>query len=392
MVRTPKAWRRAVFVLFAVAAGTNVPTPLLLIYKADLHLSSQTLTALFGVYAAGLAPSLLSGGPLSDRFGRRRVILPPVALSALTSLLFVVAAHSVSLLFLARFLQGVVSGAVFSVGTAWVGELSAGDGSGARRAAVAQSLGFSLGPLSSGLLGQYAPAPTTLPYLLHVALVAAGLLAARGLPETVALDRAHQHERAREPLLRRQDRWPFVTIVAPVAICVYAFPSVVISALPVLVHLPRGKGVVLTGVLAGLTLGASALAAPQQRRLGHRAPAVGALLGAGGFALALVAARADAISLLIPGAALLGAGAGRSLASGLELVAHLALPERRGALTGVFFVCAYLGFAAPFATASAAAQLGATAPLLALAGLSLLLAVRLLVANRQAELLAALRN
>ena len=376
--------------LFAVAAGTNVPTPLLLVYKAQLHLSAQTLTALFGVYAAGLVPSLLSGGPLSDRFGRRRVLLPPVALSALTSLLFVVAAHSIPLLFLARFLQGMVSGAVFSVGTAWVGELSAGEGSGARRAAVAQSLGFCLGPLTSGLLGQYAPAPTTLPYLLHVVLVATALLAGRRLPETVQLDRRHQAERAREPLLRPGDGWSFVTVVAPVAICVYAFPSVVISALPVLVDLPRGQEVVLTGVLSGLTLGASTLAAPQQRRLGSTAPVIGALLGAAGYALALVAARADAYLLLVPGALLLGAGGGLCLASGLAMVAHLTQPERRGALTGVFYVSAYLGFAAPFATAIAAAQVGATVPLAVASSLCVLLAARLAVAARSGSLLRAL--
>lgn len=379
--------------LFAVAAGTNVPTPLLLVYREQLHLSAQTLTGLFGVYAAGLVPSLLAGGPLSDRFGRRRVILPPVAMAALTSLLFVVAAHSVPLLFLARFLQGVVSGVVFSVGTAWVGELSAGEGSGARRAAVAQSLGFSLGPLTSGLLGQYAPAPTTLPYVLHVGLVAVALLASRGLPETVQLDRRHQSERTREPLLRQGDGWSFLTVVAPVAVCVYAFPAVIISALPVLVDLPRGQGVVLTGALAGLTLGASALAAPQQRRLGSRAPVVGTLLGATGYALALVAAHADAVPLLVPGAVLLGAGAGLCLSSGLAMVAHLALPERRGALTGVFYVAAYLGFAAPFATATAAAHVGPTTPLAVAAGLAALLAVRLLVAARHtAGVLDGLRS
>ena len=65
-------WRRAVLMLFAVAAGTNVPTPLLLVYRDRLHLSPSTLTALFGFYAAGLVPSLLLSGPLSDRLGRRR--------------------------------------------------------------------------------------------------------------------------------------------------------------------------------------------------------------------------------------------------------------------------------------------------------------------------------
>ena len=41
-------WKRAVFALFAVAAGTNVPTPLLLVYQERLDLSAEVLTALFG--------------------------------------------------------------------------------------------------------------------------------------------------------------------------------------------------------------------------------------------------------------------------------------------------------------------------------------------------------
>ena len=374
-------WKRAVVMLFAVAAGTNVPTPLLLVYRDRLHLSPSTLTALFGFYAAGLVPSLLVSGPLSDRLGRRRVVLPPVALSAVASVLFIVAAHSIVLLFVARFLQGLVSGAVFSVGTAWIGELSAGDGAGARRAAAAQSGGFALGPLVSGLLGQYAPLPTTLPYLLHVVLVGVGLLAARGLPETVQLGEEHRKHQARRPVLRRQDRWFFLTLVAPVAVCVYAFPSVLISALPVLVALPSGQGVVLTGLLAGLTLGASTVAAQQQRRLGSRAPVVGALSGAAGYAIALVAARTGQVALLVPGGVLLGAGGGLMLASGLGFVARLAHPDRRGALTGIFYSSAYVGFTAPLATATLARHRGAGLPLALLAGLALLLAVRVTVAR-----------
>lgn len=361
--------------LFSVSAGTNVPVPLLLVYKSNLQLSATTLTALFGIYAAGLVPSLLVAGPLSDRIGRRKVVLPFVVLSAGTSLLFIGAAHSVGLLFVARFLQGVVSGAVFSVGSAWIGELSRGDGAGARRAAAAQSAGFSLGPLTSGLLGQYAPYPTTLPFLIHVAIVGVGLLASRGLPETVTP--SLEHRSSRDPLLRKENRQVFATVVAPLAVCVYAFPAIIISALPVLVHLPHGSAVAITGVLAGLTLGASTLAAPLQKRFLHLTPRIAALTGAAGYAVALEAARHDAVGLLVPGALLLGAGGGMALASGLNLVAELASPSRRGALTGAFLACAYLGFAAPLLTALAAKHGGVTPPLLVATGLALLLGLRL---------------
>ena len=76
-------------------------------------------------------------------------------LSGLASLAFAAAGDSLTPALPARFLQGVVSGVVFSVGSAWVGELSlaSGEGAGGRRAAFAMTAGFALGPLTSGLLG-----------------------------------------------------------------------------------------------------------------------------------------------------------------------------------------------------------------------------------------------
>ncbi len=59
-----RTWRRAAFALFTVAAGTNVPTPLLLVYRDTLDLGPDVLTAVFGVYAAGLVPAIFFAGPL----------------------------------------------------------------------------------------------------------------------------------------------------------------------------------------------------------------------------------------------------------------------------------------------------------------------------------------
>jgi predicted MFS family arabinose efflux permease len=383
-------WKRAVFVLFAVAAGTNVPTPLLLVYQERLGLSPEVLTALFGVYAAGLVPALLLAGPLSDRLGRRRVAIPGIVLSAIASLAFAAAGDSLTLLFVARFAQGVVSGVVFSVGSAWVGELSvaSGEGAGGRRAAVAMTAGFSLGPLTSGLLGQYAPAPTVLPYLIHVALVLVGLAFALRLPETVDLrrhDRTGAGDVPDDPLIRAGDGLLVATVLAPVAVCVYAFPSTVISAVPLLVELPYG-GVAVTGVLAGITLGAGTLVAGLQRRFGHWTAVVGASLGTAGFTAAAAFAATGAVPWLVVAAPLLGAGGGLCLAAGLTLTARLAAPTRLGALTSLFLACAYVGFAAPFAMAVAARASSATVPLAVAAGLAGLLALRLLPVVRQGRL------
>lgn len=271
-----RTWRRAAFVLFAVAAGTNVPAPLLLIYRDTLHLSPDVLTAVFGIYAAGLVPALFLAGPASDRLGRRTLVLPLVVLSGLTSVLLIAADSSLFVLFTGRFLPGAVSGAVLGVGTAWVAELSTNAATAGRRAAVAMTAGFSLGPLMAGLLAQYLPAPTPLPYLVHVVLVVAGLVAALSLPETVV---PSSGPRIRGPLLKPGDRGTVLTILAPLAVCVYAFPSVVITAVPLLVA-TSAPPVLFIGVLAGLTSGAGALAAPLQQRLARATAPIAAGLGA----------------------------------------------------------------------------------------------------------------
>jgi MFS family permease len=383
-------WKRAVFALFAVAAGTNVPTPLLLVYQQRLDLSPEVLTGLFGFYAAGLVPALFLAGPLSDRLGRRRVAIPGMVLAAVTSLAFAAAGDSLTLLFTARFAQGVVSGVVFSVGSAWVGELSlaSGEGAGGRRAAFAMTGGFSLGPLASGVLGQYAPAPTVLPYLVHVVLVAVGLVFAVRLPETVGLlpgGRSVGAVPERVPLIRPGDGLLVATVLAPVAVCVYAFPTSVISAVPLLVELPSA-GVLVTGVLAGVTLGAGTVVAGLQGRFGTWTAVVGTSLGVAGFASAAAFTATGALPWLAVASLLLGAGNGLCLAAGLTLTARLAAPSRRGALTSLYLACAYVGFSAPYLVALAARATSPTVPLVVAAGLTALLTVRLVPVARRREL------
>jgi hypothetical protein len=227
-----------------------------------------------------------------------------------------------------------------------------------------------------------------LPYLIHVALVAVGLTLAVRLPETV--DLAHPSRTGPEraptaPLIRKGDGLLVLTVLAPVAVCVYAFPSTIINAVPLLVELPYG-GVAVTGVLAGVTLGAGTVVAGLQRRFGPWTAVVGTALGTAGFAAAAAFATTGAPVWLIAAAPLLGAGGGLCLAAGLTLTARLAAPGRLGALTSLFLACAYIGFAAPFVMAVAARASSATVPLVVAAGLTGALAARLLPVARAGRL------
>ena len=89
-MHTALGWVRVAFAMFAVGWGANQFSTMLIVYRHALGLSPAAVAGLFAVYGATLIPALLVGGPASDRYGRRAVVLPSVALSPLGTTL----AHS----------------------------------------------------------------------------------------------------------------------------------------------------------------------------------------------------------------------------------------------------------------------------------------------------------
>src|SRR5215472_4860464 len=158
------AWIPVAGVLAGAGWGSNQFTPMLLVYHARLGLSTATLEALFGAYAAGLIPGLVLAGRWSDAHGRRAVGISAAVVSLLATGCVIAGANALGWLFVGRLLAGVSSGAAFGAGTAWLRETSmppfgdADHATVARRAAVAMTIGFALGPLVAGVLAQWAPA------------------------------------------------------------------------------------------------------------------------------------------------------------------------------------------------------------------------------------------
>src|ERR1700689_3961598 len=87
--RTSRAWIPIALPMFAVGWGANQFSPMLIVYRHELGLSAAAVAGLFLIYAVTLIPGLLIGGPASDRFGRRPVVLPFVVLSPGATLLLV---------------------------------------------------------------------------------------------------------------------------------------------------------------------------------------------------------------------------------------------------------------------------------------------------------------
>jgi len=375
--RDGRQWWRPALAMFAVGYGANQFVPLLSVYREALHLSDAQATAVFGVYALGLIPGLLLGGLASDSYGRRPLMLAFAALSLVATAVLITGRWGPGGLYAGRLLTGVVSGTVFTIGTAWVKELSTGaaPGTGARRAAVALTAGFGVGPLVAGPLAQWAPAPEVLPYIVHLVLAAAALAVLPGAPET----------RPSSPVPRRRPRLlptsvssgRFRRLILPLGPWVFGSVTLVFTTLPAHgVRSVPALGVALPGLLAAASLGAGFAVQPWGRRLHARSTDHGGA-GAAGIALAvvtagcLVAAEATARPGLLAvtvAALLLGAGYGLCLIVGLREVEQLAAPDELGAVVAMFYSLAYSGLAVPYLLALIAPHVGYPLALLGTAG------------------------
>ncbi|MDL4813825.1 MFS transporter [Actinomadura opuntiae] len=339
-------WLPIASIMFGVGWGANQFASLLGLYTDRLHLGDGGAQAMFGVYALGLVPGLVLGGPASDRYGRRRIALPFACMSALVTLVLMAGVAAPWLLYAGRLLAGVVTGAVLAAGTAWVKELM--PVSGTRMTALAVSAGFGAGPLVSALVAQWAPHPLVTAYLPHLLIMLLTVPPAFRVPETrvprppEGAGRRLGLSGVRNPAFRRT--------IAPVAVWTFAAPVSAFALLPVVVpvhHLP----IAYAGAITGLTLAAGMAAQPLARRLEARHPRLVAAAGLGaitcGLLLAALTITAGLPVLNAVTAVVLGAGYGFVLTYGLGEVARIAAPGELAGLTAVAYALVYVGMFAP---------------------------------------------
>ncbi|SHN02744.1 Predicted arabinose efflux permease, MFS family [Actinacidiphila paucisporea] len=337
----------AIFVLFM--AASSAPSPLYVVYQHEWSFSASMLTTVFAVYVVGMIGSLLVVGALSDHIGRRPVLISAIALEAVAMLLFIVAGD-VSLLLVARFVQGVATGAAMTTLGATLVDLNPPHAP--HRAGVitgaAPTFGLGLGALGCGFLVQYGPHPTRLVYVLLLAgLVLAGLAVA-ALPETSALRpgaaRSLQPRLGVAPRLRAD-----LIALVPILVASWALgglylalgPSVAAGLFGLSSHVIGGLVVTLLCVPASVT--AFALRGwPTERTL-----ALGAALLVVGTGVGLTGVEVNSVTAAALGTALAGIGFGAAGLASFGTLARIAEPAERGELFAVAFVISYLAFSIP---------------------------------------------
>ncbi len=368
--------RRLAAALFAVAWGTNISTPLILRYQDRLGLTDSGAVAIFSVYVGGILLALLGAGRMSDRWGRRPIVIPFTLLSGVGSLIMVVGRDELWLLFAGRFLLGLVSGATLSVGTAWLNEVTAREAPSDSDARLRLAglvtlllyLGFGFGPITSSLWDRWLPDALVWPYVIHAVACTLAALGLVGLAETKSADpsvslRPHIGVPA-------DARRTFFGTLTPSAIWVFGFPSVSFALFPVILRdVIGGSDVLVAGVTGSVTALAVLAARPVIVRSGTawRALGVGGTIGVVGYVIGTTAFLTDAWWIVPAAAVLLGAASGVLMSAGLAITEEIADDDNRGTLSSTFYLVAYSGMLMPLVltgvgalTSTGAALVGVT--------------------------------
>lgn len=95
------AWVFVVLAMFMIAWGGNEFTPLLIFYRGESVFSPVFVDSLLGAYAIGIMAGLVFLGPLSDRYGRKTVMLWGPVAAIIGSILIAIGEKSEIPMFLA---------------------------------------------------------------------------------------------------------------------------------------------------------------------------------------------------------------------------------------------------------------------------------------------------
>lgn len=380
--------------VFVCSWGGNQFSPLLLMYEESAHYSSLLVNVFLGVYVLGLAPALLVAGSLSDRHGRRPLMLAGIVSAVVGSGLLAFGPLGAGFLMAGRLFSGVTVGIAMAVGNSWVKELSQGRfdpsadaGSGARRASLAFTLGSASGALVAGLIAQWGPIPEVLPFLVHICVAVPFAVIVWRTPETSrsgGLPGPWWKQLAVPSAGHRR----FTRVVLVAAPWIFGSAAIGYGYLPTKLAGATGTwGLVFATAATVVALGVSSAVQPLAGRVTSLLSARGLLtavaLMTAGIAVVVVAVQLQSVAIGLVANVVIGLGIGLALVSSLLEVQRIAGTRDLAGLTGVFYAAAYAGFLAPAVIAAVANVVAVPTILWVVVGLGVLSWVAILVSSRK---------
>jgi MFS family permease len=361
------------FAFATVMAFTTAPTPLWSLYAQHDGFSSFTVTIVFAVYALAVALSLFLAGHLSDSQGRRRVLMPALALEMLAGVVFLLWPSLPGLL-LARVLSGLGVGAVTATAIAWLSELGPAASRRAQVVATSANLGgLGLGGLISGALAQWAGHALLVPFLVFIAALLLAWVSLLAAPETRRRQSPSPRYRPQHLSVPARFRGRFFAAALGAGITFSVFgllTSLAPSFLAGTLHQPSRAlaGAVSFAVFATAALAQTLTASRTTQQL--LAAAVPALVAGLGLLTLAVWLPSPSFGVFLAGDVVVGVGGGLMFKGAIATVSEISSAEHRAEGLAGLFLAAYLGLAGPVIGLGALTQIAsARVSLLVFAGL-----------------------
>jgi MFS family permease len=324
------------------------PSALYRTYSVLWQFSPLTLTLIYGTYAFGVLTTLLLAGGVSDRVGRRPVLLAALAGLLGSTTLFLLAA-SAAWLFVARGLQGLATGAALSAASAALLDLHPRrDPTGVAVVnGTSAAAGVGLGMLASSALVQVGWEPRVLPYLVLLGLVAIAFAGVYLMPEPVQ-ERSRFTLTIQLPRVPASVRRPFV-LAALAVVSSWSIGALFFSLGPELAAHIFGTSNAAVAGIGVVALAAAAVAA--QLLTGRGAPWLAASIGSvalsAGIGLIVAAAATESRGLYLAGSLIGGVGFGAAFLGGLRALVAEIPAEHRAAVVSAFYIVAYGALSVP---------------------------------------------
>jgi MFS family permease len=380
--------------LLAVALGVSgAPAPLYGVYEREWHLAPITTTLVFAVYAFAALGSVLVAGQLSDRYGRKPLLVAAVV-TMVVGLVIFMTAQGVAALFVARALHGAAVGATVVAGSAALLDLRPNDGArSGHLSGIMFNVGMAVTILGASLLAQYGPDPLVTPYAvvgLVVLLLLLNLLMMGETHQTRSTTRIRITRPSVPADIRHDFRFAVLGVMAS-----WSVLGVYLSLFPAFAGESTG---IHSLVFGGAVVAAMASAAAVSQAFGVRiVPRTAAIIGDFATAVALVASVLALDShhawLVAAAAVFMGLSFGLAFGGSLRHLGRVVPANHRGEVMSAYYVLAYGAMAVPTILAGWAAtqwSLSAIFPwFTAAVALACVLAGVLGLTGRRPEMVAA---
>lgn len=343
------------FAMTVGVMGTALISPLYGLYREAWQLQTIEVSLIYVIYMAGALSALLFFGRLPDLLGFRPTMVWALAAAWVGTLISMLAWNAVSLT-VGRFIVGASSSMITTSASLGFTQVVPREKRGrmALLSSTLIALGFGIGPLIGGIMGQWVPWPLVTTYIPSLALALLGIVGLRKIQLPQGDDAVAHRPLAKDDIVPRLT-WPgaadsgvFVLTCAMPFVAFGVF-GLYASMLPLFLDkMVPWHGPVVSGTAVALILFVSATFQLMVRRLPVRWCGFAGLLAiAASNALLMVNLVATSSTLFFAGVLLTALGHALTMLSGMTMINKVASDHNRSGLLSTYLVVGYLGSMLP---------------------------------------------